>query len=210
MIEPVRRYNPEGYTQPASRSGTGTHMVECKDGDYVLASDYDAVQAERDGANERAGLLLKAVLATEADLDQAVRTAEYWKAEHLAGNAVIDQLRTAIADPESVFANMKRGTIAKPGLRSMIDLYGEVPNGDETQLLEIAQLRAEVEQLRQQAALTQQPAASHELFAELYQILGALGATETVLDQVLAASHGDPLPHASLLPYAAEIGRSKE
>ena len=56
----------------------------------------------------------------------------------------------------------------------------------------------------------EQPAASHELFAELYQILGALGATKTVLDQVLAASHGDPLPHASLLPYAAEIGRSKE
>lgn len=39
----VKRYDPEGYTQPASRSGTGTHMVECKDGDYVLASDYDAL-----------------------------------------------------------------------------------------------------------------------------------------------------------------------
>lgn len=49
-----------------------------------------------------------------------------------------------------------------------------------------------------------QPAAGHELFAELYQILGALGASEAVLDQVLAASQGEPLPHASLLPYAAE------
>lgn len=34
----VKRYIPEGYTQPASRSGTGTHMVESH---YVLASDYE-------------------------------------------------------------------------------------------------------------------------------------------------------------------------
>lgn len=39
----VKRYIPEGYTKPASRSGTGTHMVECRDGDYVLASDYDSL-----------------------------------------------------------------------------------------------------------------------------------------------------------------------
>lgn len=50
----------------------------------------------------------------------------------------------------------------------------------------------------------EQPATGHELFAELYQILGALGASEAVLDQVLAASQGEPLPHASLLPYAAD------
>ena len=56
----------------------------------------------------------------------------------------------------------------------------------------------------------EQPDADRGLFAELYQILGALGATKTVLDQVLAASHGDPLPHTSLLPYAAEIGRNTE
>lgn len=51
---------------------------------------------------------------------------------------------------------------------------------------------------------TEQRAAGHELFAELYQILGELGAGEAVLDQVLAASQGEPLPHGSLLPYAAE------
>lgn len=39
----VKRYIPEGYTQPASRSDTGTHMVECRDGDYVFASAYDAL-----------------------------------------------------------------------------------------------------------------------------------------------------------------------
>lgn len=49
----------------------------------------------------------------------------------------------------------------------------------------------------------EQPDTGRELFAELYQILGALGASEAVLDQVLAASQGEPLPHASLLPYAA-------
>ncbi len=49
----------------------------------------------------------------------------------------------------------------------------------------------------------EQPDTGHELFAELYQILGELGASEAVLDQVLAASQGEPLPHASLLPYAA-------
>lgn len=71
-----------------------------------------------------------------------------------------DALRAAISDPESVFVNMKRGTIAKPSMRSMIDLYGEVVNGDEAQLLEIAKLRAEVERLNlhvenaQQHALT--------------------------------------------------------
>lgn len=43
----VKRYIPEGYTQPASRSGTGTHMVECRDGDYVRASDYDALAQRR-------------------------------------------------------------------------------------------------------------------------------------------------------------------
>lgn len=62
-----------------------------------------------------------------------------------------DQLRAVIGNPETVFLNMKRGTIAKPSLRCMIDLYGEVVNGDEAQLLEIAKLRAEVEALRKDA-----------------------------------------------------------
>lgn len=46
MNEQVKRYDPEGYSQPASVSGTGTHMVESRDGDYVLASDYDALRAQ--------------------------------------------------------------------------------------------------------------------------------------------------------------------
>lgn len=125
----VKRYEHAGdYCGP--RCG----FEESADGDWVLASDYDAMQAERDGANERAGLLLKAK--------------DKWAERARAAEAERDQLRAAISDPESVFVNMKRGTIAKPGLRSMIDLYGEVPNCDETQLLEITQLRAEVERLQ--------------------------------------------------------------
>lgn len=53
-------------------------------------------------------------------------------------------------------------------------------------------------------ACDKQPDTGHELYAELYQILGDMGASEAVLDQVLAASQGEPLPHASLLPYAAQ------
>jgi hypothetical protein len=53
-----------------------------------------------------------------------------------------------LIDPEQVFINMKAGSIAKPTLRSMIDLYGEVVNGDDAQLLEIGKLRAEIERLK--------------------------------------------------------------
>lgn len=77
-------------------------------------------------------------------------------------------------------------------------------NGSRSKLCDCAQATAAL--AAPPAALTRQPDAGHELFAELYQILGELGATEAVLDQVLAASHGDPLPHTSLLPYAAGIG----
>lgn len=51
-----------------------------------------------------------------------------------------DQLKDAIATPESVFINLKAWKIPKPSLRSMVDLYGE-----DAQLLEIANLRAEIE-----------------------------------------------------------------
>lgn len=42
------------------------------------------------------------------------------------------------------------------------------------------------------------------LFAELYQVLGALDAPENVLDQVSAAANGDQLPHETLLPFFVE------
>jgi hypothetical protein len=42
-----------------------------------------------------------------------------------------------------------------------------------------------------------------DLMNELYQILSAHNASEEVLDQIQAAIAGEPLPHASLLPYEA-------
>jgi hypothetical protein len=52
--------------------------------------------------------------------------------------------------------------------------------------LEVA--RAEIDRLR-------------DLCAQVYQVAGALGADDRVLDNLWAAADGKPLPHASLLPY---------
>lgn len=43
--------------------------------------------------------------------------------------------------------------------------------------------------------------AHHNLLGELYQVLGALDAPDNVLDNVSAAIHDEPLPHATLLPF---------
>jgi hypothetical protein len=40
--------------------------------------------------------------------------------------------------------------------------------------------------------------------AELYQVLGTLGAPERVLDQASAAAEGRPLPYPSLLPFSVK------
>lgn len=42
--------------------------------------------------------------------------------------------------------------------------------------------------------------------SEMYQVAGALGAPADVLDQLLAASEGEPLPHESLLPFRLPFG----
>lgn len=53
----------------------------------------------------------------------------------------------AMGDPEKVFINMKSCNIAKPSLRNMADLYGEVINGEDALLLELARLRGVNERL---------------------------------------------------------------
>jgi len=47
------------------------------------------------------------------------------------------------------------------------------------------------------------------LLSELYQVLGGLNAPENVMDQVLAASLGEPLPHETLLPFVAPTSDSE-
>lgn len=40
-----------------------------------------------------------------------------------------------------------------------------------------------------------------DLLCELYLVCGALDANVEVLDQIVAAIEGEPLPHESLIPY---------
>ena len=47
-----------------------------------------------------------------------------------------------------------------------------------------------------------------DVCAELYQVLGTLGAPARVLDQTLAASEGRPLPYETLLPFSEREGRT--
>lgn len=49
-----------------------------------------------------------------------------------------------LKDPATVHALMLRGVIAIPSIRSMVDLRGEVPNGEEVQLLRIAELQEQL------------------------------------------------------------------
>lgn len=75
---------------------------------------------------------------------------------------------------------------------------------NETELDQLARravliLAEGVEQLTARTA--EQVEQHRQLLGELYQVLGALDAGAKVLDQVSAAIHGLPLPHATLLPY---------
>lgn len=60
----------------------------------------------------------------------------------------LESVKELLKDPVTVFVNMKRGIIAKPSLRDLIDLHGDVPNGEDVQLLEITKHRSESERLR--------------------------------------------------------------
>lgn len=55
----------------------------------------------------------------------------------------------ALKDPETLLVNMMRGTIATPSVRGFSKLFGDVINGEDAQLLEIARLREELAALKQ-------------------------------------------------------------
>lgn len=68
---------------------------------------------------------------------------------YTAASADTKTTSDVLADPESVFVNMMRGSIAKPSLRSIVNLYaGEVLNSEEALHLELLKLRAEIEELK--------------------------------------------------------------
>lgn len=61
-----------------------------------------------------------------------------------------EALRNALAtmdtlskDPEAVLVNLMRGSLARPSARALSKLFGDVINGEEAQLMEIARLREE-------------------------------------------------------------------
>lgn len=54
------------------------------------------------------------------------------------------------------------------------------------------------------AALARRVALLERVCGEAYQVAGAVGAPVRVLDQLRAASEGEPLPHATILPVTAE------
>lgn len=69
----------------------------------VLASDYDALaqrcrelEAERNHFAIQAQRFYNERDTLRAEIDEARRTAGFWKDEHLAGNRVIDQLRAEV------------------------------------------------------------------------------------------------------------------
>lgn len=74
-----------------------------------------------------------------------------------------------LKDPATVHALMLRGVIAVPSVRSMVDLRGEVPNGEDVQLLRIAELQ---EQLAAQPAQSVDVAKVRGVIAEIRRCAG--------------------------------------
>lgn len=93
--------------------------------------------------------------AREEQVSTLLNSCDILRSEELRVTAELAKIKAALSNPESVFINMKTGAIAKPTLRSMVDLYGEVVNGDDAQLLEIARLRAENQILHDQVKVLQ-------------------------------------------------------
>jgi hypothetical protein len=65
---------------------------------------------------------------------------------------------------------------------------------DEADLI-LKRVVAERDQLREQLA------EARNVLGEAYQMAGALGASVEAMDNLLAASEGDPLPHETFLPH---------
>lgn len=113
----------------------------------------EAAEAERDAFRavlEGLGMVGLELIAKDSP-ERARLTGETLRKVSAGVREQRDQLLAAISSAESVFVNMKRGTIPTLSVRCMVDLHGEVVNGEEAQLLEIAQLRTEIEALREKA-----------------------------------------------------------
>lgn len=81
----------------------------------------------------------------------------------------------ALQDPEVVLVNMLRGFIAKPSARSISKLYGDVINGDEAQLAEIARLRA---------LLAEETLRADTAVKDFESVRGWIGSAEELLSEL--------------------------
>lgn len=59
-----------------------------------------------------------------------------------------DEFMKYLNNPAAVHAMMLRGTIATPSWRAIVDLMGEVPNGEDAKLARIAELQFQLSELR--------------------------------------------------------------
>ena len=91
-----------------------------------------------------------------------------------------------LKDPATVHALMLRGVIAIPSIRSMVDLRGEVPNGEEVQLLRIAELQ---EQLAAQPAQSVDVAAKDAELASSHAAELRLSIRADLAESRLAAAN---------------------
>lgn len=100
-----------------------------------------------DHAVLRAALANCGIAAPESDSELGDRMASYAKqvVRSVSKRPAAQDVSSMLKDPEAVLANMLRGIIAVPSVRSWSKLFGEVLNDEEQRLLEIARLRAEVQ-----------------------------------------------------------------
>lgn len=111
----------------------------------------------------------------------------------------LKQLGAALKDPTTVHTAMIRGLIAKPSWRTMVDLHGEVPNGEDAQLMRIAELQ---EQLAVADARVEK---LEHLAGTCYAgLVAECDLPEPWAEALLLASSGEDFSEDGLLPFAPE------
>lgn len=182
----VKRYIPEGYTQPASRSGTGTHMVESRDGDYVLASDYDALAQrckELDACmSEPLNILVRDRYALRAEVERLQRELAIAHADASRHASRAEELRGELQEERSTAESVRFSAWRHGDFLSVRDLLGMfcsdgIAGVDQAGMEHVARKAAdEVEQLRRQVARHERQRAEVERLREIREIASQCAA----------------------------------
>lgn len=134
---------------------------------YTLAQGEAAAWSREE--KSRAFEWLRSVATADDAPAEAGIALDTW---HALATTPPAEIAEFLKDSVNVHAMMLRGAIAIPSIRSMVDLRGEVPNGEDVQLARIAELQ---EQL---AALKAQPA---EIVVEGWQPIETAPQAKSVL-----------------------------